>query len=168
MACPVGEPVESFETFYRREYPRVVALAYALSGGRAVAEDLAQDAFLATHQRWRRVGAYEHPGAYVRRVVANASVSAGRRRAAERRALGRLAGRARSPVDDLEPPDAEFWRAVRSLSPRQAQAIALYYLEDRTTEEIGAVLGCAPATVSVHLHRGRAALVQLLNLEANP
>jgi RNA polymerase sigma-70 factor (ECF subfamily) len=158
--APVLEP---FEAFYRREYPRLVALAYALSGRRAAAEDLAQDAFLTAHQRWGRIGAYEHPEAYVRRVVANAAVSAGRRLAAEGRALRRLAVRSRSEVDDLEPPDAEFWRAVRSLSPRQAQTLALYYLEDRTAEEIAAILGCSVATVSVHLRRGRVALEHVLS-----
>lgn len=163
----LAEPAraEDFDTFYRREYPRVVALAYALCGRRAASEDLAQDAFFAAHQRWKKVGGYDRPDAFVRRVVANAAISAGRRWAVEARALRRLAVRSVGPVEDLEPPDAAFWQAVRRLAPRQAQAIALYYLEERSAEEIGVVLGCSPATVAVHLHRGRAALEKLLNEE---
>jgi DNA-directed RNA polymerase specialized sigma24 family protein len=69
----------------------VVGLAYALSGSRWGAEDLAQDAFLAAHRDWERIGSYEHPGAWVRRVVANLSVSMFRRRATEARALARVA-----------------------------------------------------------------------------
>jgi hypothetical protein len=37
--------VESFDMFFRREYPRLVTLAYALSGSRELAEDAAQQAF---------------------------------------------------------------------------------------------------------------------------
>jgi RNA polymerase sigma-70 factor (ECF subfamily) len=93
----------------------------------------------------------------VRRVAVNRAVSGARRRAAEARTLVRLAGRRRLP--DPLPEDAEaFWRAVRRLPARQAQAIALHYLEDRSVKDIAAVLECAEATVKVHLHRGRRAL----------
>ena len=151
-----------FEAFYRREYAAVVALAYALCGRGGAAEDLAQEAFLATYQRWAQVGRYDQPGAYVRHVVANMAVSYGRRRAAEGRALIGLAGRAASSVDDLEPPDAAFWRMVRSLPPRQAQSVALFYLEDRSAEEIAGILHCSVSTVRVHLHRGRITLEERL------
>jgi RNA polymerase sigma factor (sigma-70 family) len=56
----------------------------------------------------------------------------------------------------------EVWRAVRSLPKRQAQCVALRYLDDRTTAEIAEVLGCAEATVRVHLHRAHAALAERL------
>jgi RNA polymerase sigma-70 factor (ECF subfamily) len=63
---------------------------------------------------------------------------------------------------DLPTTDHEFWDAVRALPARQAQAIALHYLEDRPVAEIAEILGCAPATVKVHLHRGRRALADTL------
>ena len=69
----------------------------------------------------------------------------------------RLAGQRRLPAP--LPEDAEaFWRAVRRLPTRQAQAIALHYLEDRSVKDIAIILECAEATVKVHLHRGRQAL----------
>jgi RNA polymerase sigma-70 factor, ECF subfamily len=63
---------------------------------------------------------------------------------------------------DLPTTDHEFWDAVRGLPDRQAQAIALHYLEDRPVADIAEILGCAPATVKVHLHRGRRALADAL------
>jgi RNA polymerase sigma-70 factor (ECF subfamily) len=153
----------AFEAFYRREYPAVVALAFALCGRRTLAEDMAQEAFIVTHQRWGVVGGYEKPAAYVRRVAANLAVSQRRRLAAEGRAKGRLSVRARINYPDIEVPDPGFWRAVRSLPPRQAQVLALHYLEDKPAEEIGTVLGCSASTVRVHLHRGRQALEQRLS-----
>lgn len=157
---------ESFESFYRREFRDVVGLAYALSGSRLGAEDLAQEAFLAAHRRWDQIGSYDKPGAWVRRVLANMAVSGFRRRASEAKALARLAGQSRRPLAELEPRDEEFWKKVRQLPDRQAQAIALFYVEDRPVAEIAEILDCSPSTAKVHLFRGRQALAKKLGLEA--
>ena len=157
--------LESFEEFYATEYPAVVGLAYALSGNRWVAEDLAQEAFLAAHRKWDRLAEYEQPGSWVRRVVANLSVSAFRRRVTEAKALGRLALGQASALPELSAADAEFWRAVRALPRRQAQVVALHYLEDRPVAEIADALGIAPGTVKKHLHDGRRELARRLELE---
>ncbi len=158
---------EDFAAFYQSEYRSVVALAYALTGRAAVAEELAQDAFLVAHRNWARVSVYEVPGAFVRRVVANMSVSFTRRLGAEARALARLAARSPRWSTPLEPTDADFWRSVRSLPRRQAQVLALRYLEDRSDDEIAAILGCSVSTVRVHLHNGRVALAGKLGLETD-
>ncbi len=158
--------VEAFESFYGREYRKVVALAYALSGSRSGAEDLAQEAFIAAHQRWDRIGAYEKPEAWVRRVVANMAISAFRRRTAERKAVERLAGQTPLELPELEPEDERFWQLVRELPTRQTQAITLHYLEDRSVAEISEILGCSQNTAKVHLFRGRQSLAARLGLEA--
>ncbi|HZD22944.1 MAG TPA: sigma factor [Acidimicrobiia bacterium] len=72
--------MESFETFYRREYDKAVRLALVLSGSRWGAEDLAQEAFIEAHRRWEDIGRYEDPEGWVRRVISNQSVSSRTRR----------------------------------------------------------------------------------------
>jgi RNA polymerase sigma-70 factor (sigma-E family) len=153
---------ESFEDFYVREYPAVVGLAYALSGSRWGAEDLAQEAFMAAHRDWDRIGAYERPGAWVRRVVANLSVSAFRRRAAEAKALARVPFGETTALPDLAAGDPEFWAAIRALPRKQAQVVALYYLEDRPVAEIAEILDVTLGTVKRQLHNGRQALARRL------
>jgi RNA polymerase sigma-70 factor (ECF subfamily) len=155
---------EGLEELYRREYRSVVALAYALSGSRGAAEELTQDAFLAAHRAWDRIATYDDPAAWVRRVVANRAVSGIRRRVAEVKAVTRLAGRRQLPAE-LPDPEGGFWRAVRALPHRQAQAITLHYLEDRSVADVADVLGISPETVKVHLHRGRKALAAALGCE---
>ena len=154
--------VPDFESFYRAEYRQVVGLAYALSGSRIAAEDIAQDAFLAAHRQWDRVASYDKPEAWVRRVVANLSVSLFRTKAREAGAVARLKSRS-SYLPQMPAEDAHFWKAVRALPKRQAQAIALHYLEDRSVSEIAEVLECAEATVKVHLHKGRQRLARKLD-----
>jgi RNA polymerase sigma-70 factor, ECF subfamily len=157
--------VGSFEDLYARDFSAVVGLAYALSGSRTGAEDLAQEAFLAAHRSWDRVGAYDDPGAWVRRVVVNMSVSTFRRRLAEAKALARAAIGSASVLPELSDDDAEIWRAVRTLPRRQRQVIALRYLEDLPVAQIASVLGTAEGTVRKHLHDGRLALAHRLELE---
>ena len=77
----------------------------------ATAEDIAQDAFLAAHRDWERVGRYDKPGAWVRRVVANLSVSLVRTRVREARALARLKPRS-SFIPRLPAEDEEFFSKV--------------------------------------------------------
>ena len=155
----------TFEHFYLQEYPTVVAIAYALSGSRTGAEDIAQEAFLRAYRDWDRVGSYEHRVAWVRRVAANLATSGLRRRVVEARALIRLAGRWEPAVDPLPAENAEFWAAVRALPSRQAQAVALYYLEDRSIQQTAAVLGCAEGTVKAHLAKARRALARRLQVD---
>jgi RNA polymerase sigma-70 factor, ECF subfamily len=157
--------VYAFEDFYRKEYRAVVGLAYVLSGSRWAAEDLAQDAFLAAHNDWGRISRYDQPGAWVRRAVANRSVSMLRRRTVEAKVLVRLAFGERPILPSIPEHSGEFWDAVRSLPKRQAQVVALHYLEDRSVAEVAEVLGIAPGTVKKHLFDGRRALAQGLRLE---
>jgi RNA polymerase sigma-70 factor (ECF subfamily) len=154
-----------FEDFFTAEYRRVVGLAAVLCGRRDVAEELAQDAFVAAFRRWERISRYDDPAAWVRRVVLNLATSAFRRRVREARALVRLAARRDHPTE-LTVQDAHFWEAVRQLPGRQAQCVALRYLEDRSVAAIGHVLGIRESTVRVHLHHGLTALA--VALEEDP
>jgi RNA polymerase sigma-70 factor (ECF subfamily) len=157
---------ERFEQFYEREYHRVVGFAYAVAGSWEAAEDATQEAFLRAHREWGRVGRYDQPGAWVRRVAANLATSGLRRRLVEARALARLAARREPALDVLPAENADFWRAVRALPQRQAQAVALYYLEDLSIQQTAAVLDCAEGTVRAHLARARSALARRLGLDA--
>lgn len=153
---------EDFDAFYQREFRSVVALAYALSGSRIAAEDLAQEAFIAAHQQWDRVGRYEAPGAWVRRVVSNKSVSLFRKRTSEAKALSRMAVGRQEAIPEMDEPSDEFWDMVRDLPKRQAQAVALHYLEDRPISEVAEILECSESTAKVHLHKARKTLAKRL------
>ena len=169
-AAPDGAPrvvrlPGRFEHFYLQEYPGVVKLVYALSGSRAAAEDIAQEAFLRAYRDWERVGSYEHQAAWVRRVATNLATSGLRRRLAEARALARLAGRREPALEPLPAEEADFGRALRALPRRQAQAVALFYVEDLSVQQIAVVLDCAEGTVKAHLAKARHSLAKRLQLD---
>ena len=153
--------VADFDAFYRANVSAVTAVALALTGSPSLAEEIAQESFLAALRSWHKIRTYDDASAWVRRVATNIAISGTRRRIAEVRALIRV-GLPRSPAPTLELPDAELWAAVRRLPPRQAQVVALRYVEDLPAADIASVLGCAEATVRVHLHRAHAALARQL------
>ncbi len=57
----VVKAAEPFEVFFRREFPKMVAVAYAVSGSRWAAEELAQEAFLRAHRSWEKISGYDTP-----------------------------------------------------------------------------------------------------------
>ena len=148
---------DSFDHFYRSNYPTVTRLAFSLCGSIAVAEELAQEAFVSAHARWRRISRFDRPDLWVRRVVINRSISYRRKQASERTALERVPPTERA---DGEPnlADDEVWDALRGLSRRQAEVLALVYVEDRPIAEVALILRLGEETIRTHLKRGRAAL----------
>lgn len=155
----------SFDAFYRFEFPRMVNIAYALSGSRLAAEDLAQDAMIAAHGQWDRVGALDKPGAWARRVVVNNAASLYRRRMAELKAVARLGPLRGSLPQSLDAESEHLWHEVRRLPRRQAQAVALFYVDDMTVATIAEIMECAEGTVKVHLHKARQTLAARLRLQ---
>jgi len=76
----------------------LVAFAWSLTGNLAEAEELAQDALTAAWRTWDRVGGYDAPRAWARRVIVNRAATRRRSAASEGAAMGRLNGRkAESP-----------------------------------------------------------------------
>jgi RNA polymerase sigma-70 factor (ECF subfamily) len=153
---PAVRNPEAFDSFFRREFRLLVGLAYALSGSRVAAEDIAQEALLAAYRRWDEVGILDSPGGWVRRVVANQSVSSIRRRMSEAKGLTRLRMRSESVAWQEMPSDSEWiWSRVRRLPKRQAQVVALRYFGGLSMPEIAYVLGISKESVNTHLRRAR-------------
>jgi RNA polymerase sigma-70 factor (sigma-E family) len=175
-AAPPARPgapatAASFEAFYRSEYHRILNVVRLLTGDQDTAEDVVQESFAAAYNRWASLGTYDRPGAWVRRVALNRAVSGLRRRRVERRALERLGVRDATawPPDD---PDDALWAAVRRLPARQAQVVALVYVEDLRVADVADVLDCSAGSVKQHLTRARARLADALadidNATASP
>lgn len=164
MMSVTNDPqVVSFEAFYRSEYRSMVALAAAVSGSTVHAEDLAQEALWRAHNEWVRVCAYDKPGAWLRRTTINLATNA---RRSMRRELGAVL-RLKKTITTVEIAltDDAVWAHVAKLPPRQRAAIALFYLEDRSVEDIAEIMECSSNTAKAHLHHGRQALATALGKE---
>ena len=162
-----GEPAvrvpEAFAEFYRREFPKMVAIACAVSGSRSHAEDIAQDAMVDAERRWDVVGGYDKPGAWVRRVTIQRSSKRLRRLRIEAAALINLAS---NEAIAVRPPEVEeVLGAVRRLPERQRAAVVLHYLDGYAVAEVAEILQCAEGTAKAHLHKERKTLARRLGEE---
>ena len=55
---------ETFEAFFEDEKDRLLRILSVITGSRAEAEDLAQEAFTMVFERWDRVAAMDEPAGY--------------------------------------------------------------------------------------------------------
>jgi RNA polymerase sigma-70 factor, ECF subfamily len=151
-----------FDAFYRREFRDLVAFATAVQGRHAGAEDLVQEAMLAAYRRWDRLGGYDSPRAWVRRVVLQRAMKVSKKQRNERlahersRRPGDLADAAPSPIDPA------LIATIAALPPQQRAVLALHYLADQSVREIAESLGIAQGTVKAHLFKARLRLATTL------
>lgn len=155
---------DAYDAFFRREYPVMVSLGVALTGDRELARDIAQESMLRAYHHWPQLVAFDRPGAWCRQVAINLVRDGWRRRRSEEAAVGRLRRERVHSVPAPRSPSDEFWAAVRALPGRQREAIALYYIADRSVGEIAATLGIAEGTVKGILFDARQTLAARLGL----
>jgi RNA polymerase sigma-70 factor (sigma-E family) len=143
------------DVLYRRHYLDMLRLAYLISGDRALAEDLVQDAFIRVAGRFLELRNPDAFGPYLKRTVVNLCRKQFRRKRVERAYVEREAHR---PVAASTQPDVPVQEAVRTalsrLSPRQRAAIVLRFYGDLSEREIADALGCRPGTAKSLISRG--------------
>lgn len=144
-----GEAGPDFEEFVAARGPRLLRVAWLLTGDSHLAEDLLQTVLAKVWPKWRRI-ATENPEAYVRRALVNTHASWWQRRwrgeipyEHERIPEGTGAEDPFAAVD-LE---RSLSLVVRRLPPRQRAVVVLRYFEELSVQETAQVLGCRPGTV---------------------
>jgi len=159
--------MDDFEQFYLATKDRVFRTVLAASGRRAVAEDAVAEAYARALERWRKVAGHPNPAGWVTLTALNHTRSfwrLGRREVA----AGLPETYDDRPAPDEPPHDPAAIRAVLAGLPRrQRDAVALRVLGGMPAEEVGRLLGIAPATVHVHLHRALSTLRERLGDEAH-
>jgi RNA polymerase sigma-70 factor (ECF subfamily) len=144
-----------FEVLYEKEFAPVFRAVLMLCGDRQLAEDATQEAFARALARWRRLRSHPAPAAWVVTTALN-----GARRQLRRRDMGDI-GRDR-PTESDGAERILIHQAIRSLPPRQQEAVALHYLMDMSVADAAAAMGVDVGTVKTHLARARRALSRTL------
>ena len=146
-----------FEQVFRSAYSSVLRTAFLVLHDRGRAEEVTQDAFLRLYEKWPQAVAFDHPVAWVRKVVVRDAI---RRAERERRQVVLPFVADNGKADRL--PDLDLLHAVAALPPRQRAVVALYYLEDRPVDEIADLMQVSGSTVKQHLFQARGRLNDLL------
>ena len=162
-----GRAEQAFERLMPAYRRRVVGLAYSVLRDRSAAEDVAQEVFVKLWQALPRYDGRARLSTWIYAITRNAAISALR---ARRRSVSmsdpavfeEVESRETAPETGAD--DAVLWRQIEALPDRQRQAVILYYQDERSVDEVAAMMGMPVNTVKTHLHRARAALAAALGM----
>ena len=149
-----GALPSSLAAVFAAEHDGLARLACLLTGSTLVAEDVVQDAFVQLQVRWTTI---ERPGAYLRTAVVNGCRGYHRRLRRERASYADLVSTASLPETPM------VLDVLGKLPYGQRAALVLRFYEDWPDDEIAELLGCRPATVRSHVHRGLEAMRKVLD-----
>ena len=138
-----------FDEVFREHYGKLVRVLSAAGPG---AEDAVAEAFSLALVRWRRVGRYDDPVAWIRRAAVHRMLNERRRLRRRDAALPRLVEVAPRQPDDVVP---ELAAALQRLPRQQRIALALKVVDDLDTSEVAAAMGITDGAVRYHLHEAR-------------
>lgn len=171
----VGSEVDDLVVrLFRAEGRSLVSLARLFVDDRDAAEDLVQEAFIRLARHAGDIETVERAPAYLRSIVLNLARDHNRRGLVSLRhqaAAEREIGGDNDPTDGVadrltrDTDNLFVLECVRRLPVRQRDCITLRYFEERSIDEIAAVLGVSVNSVKTHLrrameHLGRALVVR--------
>ncbi len=143
---------DDFTDFYESMFSSVTRAVSAYCGDPDVAHEATQEAFARAYARWPRVRDLEYPEGWVTTTALNLS-----RRQFRRRSTGR-SYRTETVSSGPSSDRVDVLVALRSLPPRQQEAIVLHYLLGLPVSAVADAMRLSEGGVKSHLHKGRAAL----------
>jgi RNA polymerase sigma-70 factor (ECF subfamily) len=169
----VQDDQHAFSELVRRYQSTVRATLRRLTAGNhALADDLAQETFLAAYRNLRSFRNEARFSTWLYRIATNAFFADARRR--REALLGDRDGELADEGDDAPATETggdherdatlriDIERAMAALSVAERAAIVQCYHNDLSHEEAAYVLGCPVGTVKTHILRGRKKMKALL------
>ncbi len=160
----------AFAELVCRHSAKIFNLAYRMTGDRAEAEDLAQDAFVRAYRGLAGFKPGNAFGAWLYRIAVNVCLTYRRKLAAapvsslaDDGAVIRDTSLSVAELAERREVQESVQRAILSLPPMYRAVVVLYHLEGRSYIEIAWLLDLPVNTVRTHLHRGRALLRERLS-----
>lgn len=150
------EPDETrYNEWVRAHYRFLLRSAWALTGSRAVAEDIVQDCYANAWKHRRQLRRAELARPWLFQIM---------RRSALRHLTPRLQSLDESPLPEQPAPNPglddrlDVVKALGRIAPIHREVLVLYYFDDMPTAQMAEALEIAPGTVLSRLARAREAL----------
>ena len=148
-----------FDELAAQRSGRLLAFATMLAGP-SHADDLVQEAVIATFSRGRGFSSVAQAEQYVRRAIATRYIDYVRKDASQRAAEQRAASLGGTPPDAGAgfDSDAAVDAALASLAPRVRACVVLRYIEDLSIRDTAQILGLSEGAVKRYVADGLAVL----------
>ncbi len=146
---------------FDRHWDAAYRAAALVTGDRAAAEDIAQEAFLAALRALSSFDLRRPLRPWLHRIVVNRAIDWSRSRTL-RREVGADVVAEMAAADAPDGFGEDVMRALMELSPEQRAVVVLRYVLEFTPGEIGKLLGLPRGTVNSRLRRGLDALEEVI------
>ncbi len=162
---------EAFERIVREYQDRIFRLALSIMGNPAAAEEAAQDALV---RIWKGLGGFRAEATlstWIYAVTRNACLTALRRGGLrtvsleEPGARREVEGCGRGWVRDRSPEAADL---LDRLPAKYRQVVALFYMQEKSYDEVARMLGLPVGTVKTYLFRARKTLAEAMTRVGAP
>lgn len=165
--CQSGK-TSSFRVLVDRYKDRIYSIVFRIVENAHDAEDIAQETFIAAYRSIESFDLDRKFAPWLMKIATNLSIDHLRRKKPQNVPLDSLeAVESQSSKNPLEAVEASELhqlteQAIRQLPIKYRAAVALYYTEELTYDEIADALKVPIGTVKTHLHRGREILKKRL------
>ena len=153
----------AFEVLLQRYQAKVFRLVFSIVANRSRAEEVTQDAFL---KIWQALAGYDGRASlstWIYTIAKNTSISH-LRSEFYRKTLS--LEESPEPFAATEPvlSRIEIERLLANLPDEQREVIVLFYLQERSIEDVATMLDLPEGTVKSHLHRARKAMAAMMEV----
>lgn len=152
-----GHLEHAFDLLMRSYQDKAMRLAYSILGDATSAEDGAQEAFV---RIWKALPTFRGDSAlssWIYSVVRNTCLT----HVAARKPEVALTVDVAAPRDQASLAALDVPRLLAALRPEYQQVVRLFYLEERSYDEVAAALDLPLGTVKTYLFRARKELLEL-------
>ena len=154
---------EAVEELFERHWGGAYRAALLVTGDRAAAEDIAQEAFLSALRALPGFDLRRPLRPWLHRIAVNRAIDWSRARALRNEVGADVAGEPQAPAaGDTAGLGEEIAAALLALAPEQRAVVVMRYVLELTPGEIGAALGLPRGTVNSRLRRGLDALADAI------
>ena len=174
MAVTATDPLSAIEAVFRIEQAKLIACLMPVARDVGLAEELAQDAFLAALEQWQRTGIPDKPGAWLLATAKHRAIDRFRRARLIDRKHAQLAGE-QSVFGDAETPDVDaalddeigdellrlMFISCHPVLGREAQvALTLRFIGGLKTDEIARAFLVPEPTIAQRIVRAKRTLAE--------
>jgi RNA polymerase sigma-70 factor, ECF subfamily len=157
---------EDFERIVREYQDRIFRLACAILGDRAAAEEAAQDALVRIWKGLPRFRGESSLSTWIYAVARNACLSVLSRGGPRAESLEDPAGRREAEQHNAiawrDAPVPDVMALVDKLPAKYREVVLLFYMQEKSYDEVANMLGLPVGTVKTYLFRARRSMAEEL------
>lgn len=151
---------QAFDELMGFYYPRILRMAYLISGSHADSQDIVQETFVICWMNRRKIKEPEYFTKWLYKTLTREAwrfCRKSRREQPVEEVFGEQEPQRASALEEVlvRSRDEALYRAIKALPVKQRTVVVLHYFNQMSTKEIAEVTGCLEGTVKSRLYTAR-------------